>query len=210
VLDIEAVWLNPDTVASAYTAGFEAAGMLGAQVIQGIANDDDENRLTDTYAALCEAAAPFGLTVDLEFMAGAKVKSLATCRRVVEASGATNSGLMIDCLHINRCHIPLDTLRQTPAKFLHMLQLCDGPAVAPEGQAAMEEARFARRLPGDGDFDLMAIWKAMPPTIDVSVEAPFGVAAAKLSLVDRARVLKQAADRFFERAGPPGESRTDA
>lgn len=209
VLDIEAVWLNADTVAANYLKGFEAAGRLGGKVIQGIGNDPDESRLADTYAALCVAAAPFGLTVDLEFMAGAKLNSLEKCERIVAAAGPSNGGVMIDCLHVNRCHTSIDDLLHVPAEWIHMLQLCDGPAKAPEGQEAMVEARFNRRLPGEGEFDLDAIWRAMPPHIDVSVEAPFGEGSAWLSLVERAKILKASADAFIALAGTPGRDRRD-
>jgi sugar phosphate isomerase/epimerase len=209
VLDIEAVWLNPDTVAANYVRGFEAAGKLGAKVIQGIGNDTDGSRLTDTYAALCAAAAPFGLTVDLEFMAGAKLNSLHKCQRIVAAADPSNGGVMIDCLHLNRCHTSIEELLRIPAEWIHMLQLCDGPTKAPEGQAAMIEARFNRQLPGEGEFDLDAIWRAMPPHIDVSVEAPFGESGTRLSLAERAKVLKASADAFIARVGTPGRDRRD-
>jgi sugar phosphate isomerase/epimerase len=85
VLDIEAIWLKPDTVVEDYISGFEAASKLGAKVIQTIGHDPDEARLIDTYAAMCAKAAPFGLCVDLEYMAAAQVNSLAKAQRTIGA-----------------------------------------------------------------------------------------------------------------------------
>src|SRR6476661_7220209 len=45
VLDIEAIWLRAETRPADYAGGFEAAGRLGARVIQAIGDDPDENRL---------------------------------------------------------------------------------------------------------------------------------------------------------------------
>jgi sugar phosphate isomerase/epimerase len=208
VLDIEAIWLKPETVPGSYVAGFEAAARLGAQVIQTIGSDSDESRMTDTYAGLCEAAAPFGLTVDLEFMAFASTNTLEKTRRIVANSGASNGGLLIDCLHINRCDARIDDFLGVDPRLMHVFQLCDGDAVAPVGREALiHEARFSRRLPGDGVFDLDAIWAVMPPHVQVSIEAPFGDARGKLPFAERAALLKAGADSFLNRAGAPGRRR---
>jgi sugar phosphate isomerase/epimerase len=208
VLDIEAIWLKPDTVPTSYIAGFEAAARLGAQVIQSIGADPDEARMTDTYAALCDAAAPFGLTVDLEFMAFASTNSLEMTRRILAKAGAPNGGLLIDCLHINRCGTRLDDFLDVDAGLIHIFQLCDGDAVAPVGRDALvHEARFDRRLPGEGAFDLDAIWAVMPPQVQISIEAPFGDARGKLPFAERAALLKAGADSFLRHAGAPGRRR---
>ncbi len=208
VLDIEAIWLRPDTDPESYVPGFEAAGRLGARIIQTIADDADEARLTDNYAALCAAAAPFGLTADLEYMAFTQPNSLAATLRVVQNAGAANSGLMTDCLHINRCNTRFDDFLDIEPALIHELQLCDGGALAPIGREALvHEARFNRQLPGDGTFDLDAIWAVMPPHVQISVEVPFGDARGKLPFVERARLLKASADRFLARAGEAGRRR---
>src|SRR5579883_781118 len=151
VLDIEAIWLKPDTKADSYLKGFEAAAKLGAKVIQSIGNDPDEDRLTNNYASLCAAAAPFGLTVDLEFMLAASTNSLQKTRRIVANSGALNAGLLIDCLHIYRCGTRVEELLDVDPDLIHVFQLCDGDAKAPVGPEALNhEARFNRRLLGEG------------------------------------------------------------
>ncbi len=208
VLDIEAIWLKPDTAPRSYVGGFEAAQRLGAKVIQTIGSDPDEARMTDNYGALCEAAAPFGLTVDLEFMAFASTNSLEMTRRIVAKAGVSNGGLLIDCLHINRCGTDLDDFLTVDPRLMHVFQLCDGEAVAPVGRDALiHEARFSRRLPGDGAFDLRAIWDVMPPDIQISIEAPFGDARGKLPFAERAALLKAGAMSFLKNAGAAGRRR---
>ena len=151
VLDIEAIWLKPETLPSAYVSGFEAAARLGAKVIQSIGADPDEARLTDNYAGLCAAAAPFGLTVDMEYMAMASVNSLEKARRLVANAGPSNGGLLVDCLHINRCGTRVEEFLEVEPELIHLIQLCDGDAKAPEGREAMiYEARFQSASTGRG------------------------------------------------------------
>ena len=208
VLDIEALWLKPDTVPSDYLSGFEAAGRLGAKVIQAIGYDPDESRLADTYAEMCAAASPFGLTVDLEYMAFAVTNSLEKALRILRKVKPPNGGLLIDCLHITRCGTTLEELREISPELIHVVQLCDGTATSPAGcEAMLWEARFNRRLPGEGEFDLKGIWSVLPSHVDVSVEVPLGETAAKLSFAERAKILKASADAFLTRHGQPGRSR---
>jgi sugar phosphate isomerase/epimerase len=194
-----------------YEAGFEAAGRLGARIVQVIGDDGDERRLTDNYAALCALAAPYGLTLDLEYMAFARPNRLADTRRIVRNAGAVNAGLMVDCLHVYRCGTRLDDYLDVDGALLHEIQLCDGAATSPVGNEALaHEARFSRKLPGEGALDLAAVWQVVPRDVWVSVEAPFGDARARLPFAERARLIKTAADAFVARAGEPGARRRDA
>ncbi len=208
VLDIEAIWLKPETKAENYISGFEAAAKIGAKVIQAIVDDADEERLVDTYGAMCAAAAPFGLSIDLEYMAGATTNRLDKALYVVNKAAPSNGGLLIDCLHMNRCGTKPEELLQVGPELIHVFQLCDGDAKAPEGRdAANDEARYNRRLPGEGAFDLTAIWAHLPATVNVSVEVPMRERTASLSFAERARLLKASADAFVAREGTPGRAR---
>lgn len=208
VLEIEAIWLKPDTNPAAYLSGFEAAGRLGARIVQTIGDDPDEARLTDNYAALCNLAAPFGLTLDLEYMAFASPNRLDVTRRIVRNADVPNGGLMVDCLHAYRCETNLQHYLDVSPRLIHELQLCDAAPTAPIGREALiREARFARLLPGEGGLDLEAVWRVVPENVAISIEAPFADARAKLPFADRARLLKTGADAFIERAGKPGAAR---
>jgi sugar phosphate isomerase/epimerase len=137
VLDIEAIWLKPDTDPAAYLSGFEAAGRLGARVVQTIGADPDEARATDNYAALCNLAVPFSLTLDLEYMAFASPNRLDATRRIVRNAGVSNGGLMVDCLHVYRCDTDLDDYLEVDPLLIHELQLCDAAPDAPVGREAL-------------------------------------------------------------------------
>ena len=208
VVDIEAIWLKESTEPARYESGFEAAGRLGARIVQVIGDDADERRLTGNYAALCALAAPYGLTLDLEYMAFARPNRLADTRRIVRNADVANGGLMVDCLHVYRCETRLEDYLEVDGGLLHEIQLCDGAATAPVGRDALaHEARFDRKLPGEGALDLAAVWAVVPRNVWVSVEAPFGDARAKLPFAERARLLKASADAFMAGAGEPGARR---
>src|SRR4051812_42583150 len=66
VADLEVVALRPETEIAAFTAFFETGARLGAKHILVAGYDPDLGRFRDRYAAFCAAAAPYGLTADLE------------------------------------------------------------------------------------------------------------------------------------------------
>src|SRR3954463_14865779 len=68
VLDVEILRLKADTVVTDFRAVLETAARLGARNALGAANDADEGRLSDNFAALCDMAAPPGIAPCIEPM----------------------------------------------------------------------------------------------------------------------------------------------
>lgn len=62
------------------------------------AYDPDRGRLIDRFGALCDLAAPFGLTIDIEFFPWTDVPNLSQAAAVVAAVDRTNSGILVDAL----------------------------------------------------------------------------------------------------------------
>ena len=87
VADLEVVALRPETDITGFSAFFETGARLGAKHILVAAYDPVLDRFADRFAAFCEAAAPFGLSADLEFMPWTSVPDLTTARRIVEQVG---------------------------------------------------------------------------------------------------------------------------
>ena len=102
VADLEVVALRPETDITGFSAFFETGARLGAKHILVAAYDPVLDRFADRFAAFCEAAAPFGLSADLEFMPWTAVPDLATARRIVEKVGKANAGVLVDALHFDR------------------------------------------------------------------------------------------------------------
>ena len=102
VFDLEIIRLDRDFSPEAYLRFFETGAKLSARSVLVAGDDDDESRLTDSFARACEAAAPFGLSVDLEFMPQTKVPDVRAALRVLEKAGQSNSAIIVDALHFAR------------------------------------------------------------------------------------------------------------
>jgi sugar phosphate isomerase/epimerase len=201
VADLDVVALRPETEIAAFSAFFETGARLGAKHILVAAYDPHLDRFSDTYAAFCEAAAPFGLTADLEFMPWTYVPDLATADRIVAPMGQANAGILVDALHFDRSKSSVADFARTPAHRLHYWQLCDGPAERPTTNEAMiHAARHERLFPGEGGIDLISLARAMPADITVSIEVPTAELARTMGAKDRAQRALDAAKGVIAKA----------
>lgn len=199
VFDVEMIRLSPHFEAEAFLPFLECAGRLGARSILVAGDDPDEGRLTASFAALCEAAAPFGLSMDLEFMPQSDLRDLAAALSVLKAADQPNQGVIIDALHVSRSRSPVELIADIPRQWLNYAQICDGPAAIPETREALNfAARHERLLPGEGAIDLAGIFERLPPGLPVAVEVPNDRQAAGLSPAEWARRAKQASLAILE------------
>lgn len=173
VFDVEIVRLDGATPTERWMPLLEAAGRLGARTVIAAGSDADEARLTDGFAALCEAAAPFGLSINLEFTPWAPLSSASAATRVVERAGQPNGEILIDTIHVARSASTLADLRAIDPGRMSYFQICDAPAGIP---ATVEEllftARQERLLPGEGGVGIEDQVAALPEDLAVSVEIP--------------------------------------
>lgn len=199
VLDLEIIRIAPDFEVSKFLPFMDVGQRLGAQNILVAGDDEDEARLTANFAALCEAAARFGLTCDLEFMPWTRVPNVSAARRVVEAAAHPAGGVLVDALHFARSASTLDEVRQLPRERLHYAQICDGAVPGPTAtEALIFDARCARLLPGEGGIDLRALFAALPPDLPVSIEVPHDVRAPAMGYEAWAKAAFEATRRVLE------------
>ncbi|WP_333967988.1 TIM barrel protein, partial [Pseudomonas aeruginosa] len=136
-------------------------------------NDDDERRSADNFAALCDLARPLGLDPHLEFMPWTGIRDLRQAARVVEAAARDNAGLLLDAFHFDRSASSLEDLRAIPPARLGYAQLCDVVGPRPTSMdEILRQAREERRFPGDGGLDLLALLRALPENLPLSLEVP--------------------------------------
>jgi len=198
VADLEVVALRPETEIAAFSAFFETGARLGAKHILVAAYDPDLDRFRDRYAAFCEAAAPYGLTADLEFMPWTYVPDLITAKRIVAQIAQANAGVLVDALHFDRSKSSIVELAHIPTHWLHYWQLCDGPAERPATTEDMiHAARSERMFPGEGGIDLVSLIRAMPADITVSIEVPTAELAKTVDAKARAQRALDAARRVI-------------
>jgi sugar phosphate isomerase/epimerase len=151
----------------------EAAAMLGASRMKLVCDSDDHAQAAHLLARLCELAAPFGLTLDLEYMVFSGVRSLAAARQLLAAAAQPNLRILVDALHWMRAGDTAAALQAPESEALGYVQLCDGPLLSPAGRDALiQEARTNRLVPGEGEFPLDALLAAMPPNCVASLEVP--------------------------------------
>ena len=203
VADLEVVAFRPETEIASFAAFFETGARLGAKNILIAAYDPDLTRFTDRYAAFCEAAAPYGLTADLEFMPWTYVPDLATANKIVAQAGQPNAGVLVDALHFDRSNSSIAELARVPAHRLHYWQLCDGPAERPATTEQMiHAARYERIFPGEGGIDLVPLARAMPADLAISIEVPTAELAKSVDAKTRARRALAAARNVIAAARP--------
>jgi len=191
IFEAESFMATPDLDLDAMKRGFAAAAELGVSVVVAAGADPDEARRVDSYAALADLAAPYGIVVGMEFMAFRPMATLGDAMRTWRQVGKPNARLLIDALHLNRTGgTPADVAAIDPAAIGY-IHICDAPATKSGDMDFATEARVGRLYPGEGALPLHALFDALPADVPVSLEAPVG-GIAHLPAAER---LKQAGAR---------------
>ncbi|WP_376964235.1 TIM barrel protein [Azospirillum sp. A26] len=198
VLDIEAVWLAPDTDVAALRPAIETGARLGARHLLVVGFDTDRTRLLDNFTALCELSGSLGLRTMLEFITYTTIRNPAEALSLIRDSG-TDAGVLIDALQFFRSgSVPAELAAFPPSLFSYM-QICDAPLRAPQTvENLRREARTTRLLPGEGELPLDTLLAQLPRDITLSLEAPNARLTA-LPPAEHGRVAGGALRRFLER-----------
>lgn len=201
VSDLEIAMLRPETDVASFLPFLDAGGRVGARHVLVAGYDPDESRLIATFAAFCDAAAPFGLTADLEFMPWSNVPDLAAALRVVGGAARPNGGILLDPLHFCRSSSRVEDIARIPREWLHYWQICDAPRERPETvEGLLHTARAERLYPGEGGLNLLPLLRAMPPALPLSVEVPKTELARTVPGRERVRLAVAATRDFFAHA----------
>jgi len=200
VFDVEMIRIGPDFDPEPYLPFLDCSAQLGARAILVAGDDTDEIRLTHSFVKLCEAARPFGLSMDLEFMPQSELRDLAAATRILTAADQPNQGVIIDTLHVSRSRSTIEEIAAVPRKWLHYAQICDAPAKIPENRDELNyAARHERLLPGEGELDLAGMFEALPAGIPVAVEIPNDRQSRGLSATEWARRALIASNAVLEK-----------
>jgi sugar phosphate isomerase/epimerase len=171
----------PESVAPRFRATFEhgeadcfrAALALGAptvNVAHYMGAPTPVEALADAVGGVAARAAQHGLTVCVEFMPEGSVVDLATAAHLVEATGAPNTGVMLDTWHFFRTAGRPADVEALPPRTVKGLQVSDA---RPELFGVGTDARVRDRLmPGDGAIPLVQILAIVlgAGPVDVGVE----------------------------------------
>lgn len=201
VADVEIVRLKPETNVSDFQQFLASAARLGAHHVLVAGDDPDKARLTDRFASLCQLAAGYGLTADLEFMPWTNVPDLKAALSIVEGAGEPNGGVLIDALHFARSTTTLEEVTRVPRRLINYVQFCDGPAdYDPSHDGLIKIARGERLFPGEGNVDCVGLARVIPPDATISVEVPNLDLVKRLSPLERAQAGLSATRRVLGEA----------
>jgi sugar phosphate isomerase/epimerase len=201
LLDIELARIVTDVDPQTYVPAMEAAARLGARhVISSAWTKDrtDRDFIVERYAQICDLAAPFGLTVELEFPTFSRLTNLAEAADIVRSANRRNGGLLIDTLYYHFSNISLEELAELPRQWFHFLHINDTVEEIPKTREGMIYiARDERLYIGEGCIDLGAIVQKLP-AMPLSIELPNAKRVEELGYEGHARRCLETAKQYFE------------
>ena len=171
--DLEIIRLAPHTNTESFIRFFDTAQFLDARHVTIVNDDPVEARAAETLSRLCESAAPFNLTMNLEPMPWTATRTIGEAARIVGLCGQRNAGILIDAFHFYRGGSRREQLETLSPDSLNIFQICDAPAdFDPTPEVIRHMARTAREIPGQGELDLASLISLVPATAIISVEIP--------------------------------------
>ena len=160
---------------------FRMADEFGVNVMQAVGTFDSRplgSEVAEGFGALCDRAAPHGLTVALEFVPYTSIPTLESAQKVVVDAGRANGGLCFDTWHFFRGGGAVEQLALIDSATVKMVQVNDGPAI-PTDPNRMVDAVSNRLCPGEGDFPLADCLREL---WSVGVDVPLSVEVFSLDL----------------------------
>ncbi len=170
--DIELARIHDDMHPSRYLPAMEVAAELGGRAVLSSIWTSRREYAIEMFGQVCDLARPFGLTVDLEYVPIAGVRTLAEAVDVLRAVQRPNAGLMIDAHHFHRAGDKVEDLDGLPPEWFHFGHLCDAPGEIPSERDEMTRIlREARLYVGEGGVDVAGIFNRLPEMV-YSIELP--------------------------------------
>lgn len=148
----------------------EAVGARSLNAVDVFGGTWSIDQAAEAFAGLCSRAAEHGLLVHIEWLPWSRIPDLATALAIVEGADAVNGGLNVDAWHVVRSGCDVADLAAVPGERILGIQLDDGPLAAETN--LVEATLHHRRLPGEGEFDLVGLLRALANT---GTSAPLGV-----------------------------------
>lgn len=197
LLDIELARIFDGMDVKKYEAAMQTAAELGGKYVLSSIWTPDRDYYLERFAELCDLAAQYQLSVQLEYVPIAAVKDLAATVDVLRTTKRPNSGIMIDIHHFHRAQDSIEELRKLPKEWFHFAHLCDASKEIPQDKDEMTRIlREARDYVGEGGIDVIDILRAMPP-MPYSIELPNLEAVNKYGYKEHARRCLESAKNYL-------------
>jgi sugar phosphate isomerase/epimerase len=206
VLDVEVVWIKPDSALDTHRRVLDVGMELGARNVLCVSSDPDPAATAEKLSALCTHAESTAMRVALEFGIFTEVKNLSQALAVLDRVGHPLRAVLIDPIHVDRSGTGLSEIAAIDRALLPYAQFCDARAQRPDPAdfgAVITDAIDLREQCGEGVLPLAAMLDALPADIPLSIE--LRSAALRTAHSDpalRARAVADATRRFLETLAP--------
>jgi sugar phosphate isomerase/epimerase len=179
LLDIELARIVSELDPAKYEPAFATAADLGGRSVISSIWTENKDLYLSRFAKVCDLAAQYGLTVELEYVPVAAVKNLAGVVDVLNQVNRQNAGILVDIHHFQRAGDNPEDLARLPRKWFRMVHLCDVKSEIPTNLDEMKRImREDRDYPGEGGTDIKSILAQIP-------QVPYSIELPKISFSDR-------------------------
>lgn len=200
LLDIELVRVREDLPFD-FRPAFEAGAKLGATDVLTSVWTKDHSFAVDRYGSICEQAAEFGLTLNLEFPIVSGLTTLEDTLAVQEKVNASNLKILMDMIYVHWAGITPETISGIDPDRFGVIHLCDSPKKKDmEGMEITQVVREGRAYCGEGEVDLKGILTALPER-PMSIELPNAARIKELGGAKHAARCLEAAKACIEKLG---------
>ena len=143
---------------------------LGVRRINTVAMDPDKGRCFDQLDQLVKMARSLEIETTLEWVPGLTIGDLPTALAALDHVASESCRLLVDTMHWFRCGATLEDMAAVDPGRIGYIQICDLPFTP--SLSYRDEAMFERRVPGEGDLPLQALFSILPRDIPVGIEIP--------------------------------------
>lgn len=172
VLDVEVVWIRPDTTLDDHRKVLDVGAQLGAANVLCVSSHE-EGETIERLSALCRHAEGSGMRVALEFGVFTEVKTLKQALGILDRVGHPLRAVLVDPIHVDRSGTTVAEIAAIDPALLPYAQFCDALAARPDPadfDAVITDAIDLRQQPGEGALPLAAMLQAFPQYIPLSLE----------------------------------------
>jgi len=173
LLDVEVIWLKPDSAMNDHRKVIDVGAELGAGNVLCVSSDPDHGATAARLAELCRHAEGSGMRVALEFGIFTEVKNLTMACAILDRVAHPLRALLIDPIHVDRSGSSIADIARLDPALLPYAQFCDARAERPDPadfDAVITDAIDLREQCGEGVLPLAALHQALPAGIPLSIE----------------------------------------
>lgn len=173
LLDVEVIWLKPDSDMADHLRCVDIGAELGAKNVLCVASDPDLAATAARLTKLCTHAEGSGMRVALEFGIFTEIKNLRMAMAVLDEVAHPLRAILIDPIHVDRSGSQIVDIAAIPEGLLPYAQFCDAPAKRPNPdyfEEIITDAIDLRMQCGEGGLPLADLLGALPLDIPLSIE----------------------------------------